>query len=345
MLPATVPPEILAAHGLTGAAVAPLGQGRINGTYRVWDRVLQVVNPLVFPEAERVMGNLQRILGHLQARGATPLRLLPDREGRPWLVDGEGRTWRAFPFLAGTRTVEGRATPAEARTIAGAFGRYLKGLADLPVAGLVPVIPAFHETTRHRHAFEAARATDPLGRARDLAPLEGLLRALDPLTGALVDPGVPLRIAHDDTKLNNVLLDATTGLARAVVDLDTTQPGSWLADFGDMARSGCNPLGEDGTGSPEPDLETFEALAGGFLQEVGPLLVPAERSRLAVAPAVLAFELGLRFLTDHLQGDRIFKVQAPGENLQRGALQWSLAQAFLRRQPDLEALVAAALRG
>ncbi len=345
MLPATVPPEILVAHGLTGADVAPLGQGRINGTYRVGDRVLQVMNPLVFPEAERVMGNLVRILDHLGGKGATPLRLLPDAQGRPWVKDAEGRLWRAFPFFASTRTVEGRATPGEARTAAAAFGAYLRDLADLPVAALMPVIPGFHDTARHRRAFEAARAADPLGRARDLAPWAATLEELEPLTGALMDPEVPLRLAHDDTKLNNVLLEAATGRAFAVVDLDTTQPGSWLADFGDMARSACNPLGEEGTEAPEPDLEVFQALAEGFLGQVGLLLTPAERARLAVAPAVLAFELGLRILTDHLEGDRIFRVRQPGENLRRGALQWALARGFLRRQVEMEALVGAALRG
>jgi Ser/Thr protein kinase RdoA (MazF antagonist) len=345
MLPTTVPPEILAAHGLSGEAVAPLGRGRINGTFRVGDRVLQVVNALVFPEAERVMANLVRILDHLGRKGATPLRILPDQAGRPWLRDAQGHLWRAFPYFAGTRTVEGRATPEEARTAAAAFGAYLRSLADLPVEALTPVIPGFHDTARHRQAFEAARAADPQGRARELTSLEATLRDLEPLTSALADPAVPRRIAHDDTKLNNVLIESATGAAFCVVDLDTTQPGSWLADFGDMARSACNPLGEEGSDLPEPDLAVFQALAEGFLREVGPLLAPAERVRLAVAPAVLAFELGLRFLTDHLEGDRIFRAPTPGDNLRRGAMQWALAQAFLQRQGQMESLVTAALRG
>ncbi|MBI3132573.1 MAG: aminoglycoside phosphotransferase family protein [Acidobacteria bacterium] len=325
--------------------MAPLGHGRINDTFRVGGCVVQRLNEDVFPAADRVMANLQRVLEHLGRKGATPLRLLRTREGGISQRDSEGRLWRAVNFVGGTRAVEGRATPEEARAAARAFGAYLKGLADLPLEAVQVVIPGFHDTPARLSAFEDARRRNVRGRAGDLGPLDPLLERLRPHAGDLQDPALPLRIAHDDTKLNNVLLDATTGQGVCVLDLDTTQPGSWLADFGDMARSACNAEGEEGgQGRAVPDLVTFEALAEGFLSELGPLLTPPERDLLAVAPAVIAYELGLRFLTDHLEGDRTFRISLPGDNLRRGEVQLALAAGFLEARPQMQALLEGAFK-
>jgi hypothetical protein len=341
------PTEILAAFGLEGRPATSLGRGRINATFRVGDCVLQRLNEDVFPEGDAVMANLARVLTHLGGKGGTPLRLLPTKAGGTSLRDAEGGLWRAFNHLPGTRTVEDRATPAEARAAARAFGAYLRDLADLPVAEMRVVIPAFHDTPARLTAFESAWERDPLGRAAALEGLRPSLARLRPHVGDLQAPGIPSRIAHDDTKLNNVLLDAATGQGVCVLDLDTTQPGSWLADFGDMARSACNPIGEEGLpqATLKPDLDTFQALAEGFLSELGPLLTPAETSRLAWAPVVIAFELALRFLTDHLEGDRTFPVARPGDNLNRGSVQLGLASGFLEAQPRIQAILEAARRG
>ena len=339
------PPEILAAFGLEGAIAAPLGHGRINATFRVGGCVVQRLNEEVFPRGDRVMANLQRVLEHLGRKGATPLHLLRTRDGWISQRDSEGRLWRAFNFVAGTRTVEGRATPDEARAAARAFGAYLKGLADLPLEAVQVVIPRFHDTPARLSAFEDARRRNALGRAGDLEMLDPLLERLRPYAGDLQDPALPLRIAHDDTKLNNVLLDAATGQGVCVLDLDTTQPGSWLADFGDMARSACNAGGEEGgRESAVPDLVTFKALAEGFLSELGPLLTPTERDLLAVAPAVIGYELGLRFLTDHLEGDRTFRITHAGDNLRRGGVQLALAVGFLEARPQMQALLEAVIK-
>ncbi len=326
-----------------GAEVTPLGRGRINGTFLAGGRVLQALNGTVFPDVERVLENLETILAHVGPTGTCPLRLLPTREGRPWMRDTAGRYWRAFAHVPGTRTVEDLATPGEARAVAGAFGRYLTALADLPVSALHVVSPGFHDTPARLETFERARRQDAQGRSRGLVALGPLLEDLSPLAPSLQGADLPLRIAHDDTKLNNVLLDARTGEPKGVIDLDTTQPGSWLADFGDMARFACNRVGEEGdpAGMSGPDLETFAALAEGFLREVGPRLTPREWERLPMAPAVIAFELGLRFLTDHLEGDRIFRVQGPDDNLRRGEVQLRLARGFHQALPELRSCVEA----
>ncbi len=341
------PSEILAAFGLEGIAPAPLGLGRINDTFRVGDWVVQRLNPTVFPAGDRVMANLQRILSHLGAKGLTPLRLRPTQTGALSLQDAQGAWWRCLSYLPGTRTVEGAATPEDAEAAARALGRYLHGLVDLPAPELQVILPDFHNTPARLAAFDRARAQATEDRKRDLAALDPILDQLRPLANGLVDADLPQRIAHDDTKLNNVLLDSVTGQGVCVLDLDTTQPGSWLADFGDMARSACNPVGEEEVPgeSLRPDLTTFKALATGFLGELGPWLVPAEHCRLAIAPTVIAFELGLRFLTDHLEGDRVFRVTRPGDNLRRGASQVVLASGFLEARPQLQAILEVALKG
>lgn len=348
------PSEILQAFGVAGATPEPLGRGRIHQTFRCGPLVLQRLNERVFPEPEGVLANAARVLRHLSARleaegvpeaSRRVLQPVPTLGGAPAARDLEGGLWRATRFQAGMRAPSGSLEDAEAA--ARAFGAYLRRLSDLDPSELAVVIPGFHDTVARKRAFEAARAADPLGRGSDLEGLAPALARLEPLAPVLADPALPRRIAHDDTKLDNVLLEARTGEGLCVLDLDTTQPGSWLADFGDLARSACNPLGEDGrlAGSLRPDLDRFAALARGFLPELAPLLTGAERERLPLAPAVIAFELGLRFLTDHLEGDRIFAVATPGDNLRRGALQLALAEGFRAAEPELRHLVARALQG
>lgn len=330
----TLPPSVVSAWGLASDQARPLGQGRINLTAFVHrgngeTLVLQRLNPLVFPEAEKVMANLRVVLDHLPQG---PLQLVPGAHG-DWMRDEEGALWRAWAYVPGARTVEGRATPSEARACAAAFGTFLAGLADLPPERLHTIIPGFHHTPSRLAAFEGAVAQ--AGPELD-ADRERIAR-LSHLAPQLA--GLPLRIAHDDTKLNNVLLREDRDEALAVLDLDTVEPGSWAVDFGDMARSACNPAGEEAEpGQPlAPDLDTFAALAQGFLPPLAGLLTLEERERLSIAPAVIAFELGLRFLTDHLEGDRFFAVAGPGENLRRGRLQLDLAEGFLNSRFEMEA--------
>jgi hypothetical protein len=329
----SIPPEIAAAWELIPERAEPLGRGRINRTLLVPRRaggalVLQCLNGLVFPRPERVMENLRRVLDHLPSG---PLRLVPSRSGEDGQRDAEGHLWRAWVPIENARTVEGRATPTEAHACASAFGAFLHGLVDLPPDALHVTLPGFHDTRARLAAFEGAA----VAAAPELDADRERIARLAPMASALED--LPIRIAHFDTKLNNVLLRADHDEALAVLDLDTVQPGSWAVDFGDMARSACNPVGEDPDPSEivAPDLATFEALSHGFLMQVRDHLTPEERERMAVAPAVLAFELGLRFLTDHLQGDRIFRAERPGQNLDRARVQLLLAEGFLKTEGAL----------
>lgn len=333
-----VPQDVAKAWGWEVQSARPMGQGRINDTLLVSGRtgaslVLQRLHPTVFPEPEKVMANVVAVLRHLPPG---PLRLVPTQEGQAWWRDAQGHAWRAWEPITPSRTVEGRATPSEALVCARAFGAFLAGLKEIPPATLHVILPRFHDTPHRLAQFWEADE----GAQSALDPERERVQRLSSWAGAL--QGLPLRIAHDDTKLNNVLLHAERDEALAVLDLDTVQPGSWVVDFGDMARSACNPIGEDAPTAVAlaPDLITFAALAKGFLQELAPHLTPEERERMSVAPAVLAFELGLRFLTDHVQGDRIFKVRYPGQNLQRAKVQLALAEGFLASQQAMAKLLA-----
>jgi aminoglycoside phosphotransferase (APT) family kinase protein len=328
-----LPTDVARAWRLAPEGAQRLGKGRINDTLLVPRAqgdplVVQRLHPEVFPSPEKVMANLEKVLSHLPPG---PLRLVPTAEGEPWMRDQEGHAWRAWVPIQGVRTVEGRATPAEALACSRAFGRFLADLMGIPPGDLHTIIEGFHHTPERLADFERADSQADASLDEDRANV-ARLSFLAPVL-----QGLPLRVAHDDTKLNNVLLHEDRDEAVAVLDLDTVQPGSWAVDFGDMARSACNPVGEEG-GIHDvipPDLETFAALAKGFQDALGPHLSQEERDRLPLAPAVLAFELGLRFLTDHLQGDRLFRAETPGQNLNRARTQFALAKGFLQAQSDL----------
>ncbi len=328
-----LPLDVRQAWGLMPEGAQRLGKGRINDTLlvpRLTDEplVLQRLHPEVFPAPEKVMANMAKVLAHLPSG---PLRLVPTEEGESWFRDNSGHAWRAWDHIRGVRTVEGRATPSEALACSRAFGRFLADLATVPPAELHTIIEGFHDTAARLATFEKAAAHADSSLDEDRAQVTRLAFLAPALQG------LPLRVAHDDTKLNNVLLREDRDEAVAVLDLDTVEPGSWVVDFGDMARSACNPMGEEG-GTHEvipPDLDTFAALAEGFQGPLKPHLSREEQERLPLAPAVLAFELGLRFMTDHLQGDRIFRTDTPGQNLKRARTQWALAEGFLKAQSDL----------
>lgn len=342
--------------------IRPLPGGHINESYRVdverEGRVrrylLQRLNPQVFPRPELVMENVARVTGHiakrLQEEGAAGRErraptLVPTREGRGWHTEPDGTCWRALPFVSGAVTRERARSPADARVAARAFGGFLRLLADLEDPPLHETIPGFHDTAARIARLEAVARADPCGRAGEAREaLDALMaqRALAEMLPPLLASGaVPRRIAHNDAKLANVLLDERTGEALCVVDLDTVMPGSALFDFGDMVRSMTSPTVED---EEEPArvgvrLPFFEALVRGYLGAAGALLTPVERDLLPFAGRLLTFEQGVRFLTDHLDGDRYYRVRRPGHNLARCRTHLALLRSLTLEAPRLEAIV------
>lgn len=324
----------------TEAEGRAIGSGHINDTYgiRAGGRgfVLQRVNPLVFPYAENQMENIRRILAHLALRSPDPrsrLSLVETSEGTPYWKDEEGAVWRCYLEMEGTESVDAIDSPERAYEAARCFGRFQRLLTDLPGPPLIETIPGFHDAPARVRAFQTACRNADEGRragAEDAIAFASENAAFARLLGE----DLPSRVCHNDTKVNNVLFDAGGRKAVCVVDLDTVMPGRLPVDFGDLARSAASDAPEDCR-----ELERvvarpaiLEALASGYLEEAASVLSAPERAALPDAPAEIAYELGVRFLTDHLDGDIYFKIRRPGQNLDRARVQFTLAEAFRRER-------------
>ncbi|MEM9383481.1 MAG: aminoglycoside phosphotransferase family protein [Pseudomonadota bacterium] len=360
MPPAPVPgdppyAELVAAFGFA-AAEPPIafGPGRIHRSFRVVDRdgawLLQQLNTHVFPNVSALAVNVARVTAHLAAASRSRLE---DGRQRPQLslratVDGEplyqaedGSWWRAYRFIDGCAPSE-PIDLAQVEQAAACFGEFLRACADLPADGLFLTIPDFHDTVRRYEVFANAVASDALGRAAEASELIAFAKARAPLADRLErlarDHGIPERVVHNDCKLDNVLFDADTGEALCVVDLDTVMPGWAWHDIGDLIRSAAATGGEESE-ALRIDAQRFEAVVRGYLRGVGDLLSQAEVAHLTVAAQVITYELGLRFLADHLSGDRYFRVRQAGENLRRAQRQFALLSSMERQSRVLSEVV------
>jgi len=342
-------------------AVARLAGGHINDSFRVYVRgpagarsyLLQRLNPQVFPRPDRVVENVAWVTRHITGRlraARVPdwprrvLVLVPTRDGGEWLSD-TGGVWRAFVFLDGTMVRQSAASAADCHTAGRAFGEFLRLVADYDGPPLHETIPGFHDTHGRFARLEAVARADPCGRVAGArgeveAALGGrsLAERLPPL---LASGEIPLRVVHNDAKISNVLLDGRTGEALCVVDLDTVMPGTALYDFGDMVRSMASPTAEDEEelSRVAVHLPMFEALARGYLETAGAVLTSRERELLVFAGRLITLEQAVRFLTDHLEGDRYYRVARPGHNLIRCRTQLALFHSLTQAAADLETIV------
>jgi len=329
-------------------AASPLGGGHIHDTWVVTVAtprgdvrfVHQRLNRAVFERPEQVMENVERVTTHLRAKlleaGRDPerhtLTLVRALDGRPYCVDAEGEYWRSYRFIEGARTYGVVQGPRHAYETSRAFGSFLALVADLPGPALHETVPAFDDTRGRFHAFARAVEADRVARAARVAREIDFAREREDLAGVLVELAVrgevPRRIAHHDTKIDNVLIDDRTGEGLCVLDLDTVMPGTALYDFGDMVRYGACRAAEDDPlpGRARVDLELFEQLARGWLDATGGLLDPSEIEHLVDAGRCLTFVAGLRFLTDFLDGDAYFRTVRPEQNLDRCRVQFALVR-------------------
>jgi Ser/Thr protein kinase RdoA (MazF antagonist) len=341
--------------------VMPYGRGHIHDTFLARFRlvgseqriVFQRLNERVFADPFQLMDNMERVTAHLQARlakapGADParetVRLVPGRDGQPCVRDSDGRCWRAYHFVEGV-THNVCASPDLAREAAKVVGRFQRLLADLPPPRLRETIPYFHHTPRRIRALEMAVAAADVKRRvaaeREIAFVRSRLDLSSLLTGPLERGDIPERVMHGDTKLNNVVFDAQTGRGLCLVDLDTCMPGSALYDFGDMVRSMTCSAAEDerDLSKVRMDGSRFEAIVRGYMEEAGSLLSRREVELLPVAGRVLAFTVGVRFLTDYLSGDVYFKTQRPDQNLDRCRTQFKLVENMEEQEEKMEEMV------
>lgn len=350
---------------LSGEIVSatPYGSGHINDTFKVDVKpaggprryVLQRINHNVFRRPDELMANVERVCAHayskLQRSGATDadrrtLRLIPTKSGQAWHIDAAGNRWRCYHFIEGATGHDVVRAPEQAYAAAKAFGAFQALLADLPGGRLHETIPDFHHTPSRFARFQAALAKDAHGRAALAVPeiAFALARAQDVgvVVDALRDGSLPERVTHNDTKLNNVLLDDVTQEGVCVIDLDTVMPGSVLYDFGDLVRTSTSPAAEDETdlSKVRMQLSMFEALVKGYLESAAGFLTPKEKELLPFAGKLITFEIGLRFLTDWLEGDVYFKIKRPTHNLDRARTQFKLVESIEAQLPAMQALIA-----
>jgi Ser/Thr protein kinase RdoA (MazF antagonist) len=317
--------------------------------------LLQRINESVFRRPVEVMENIQRVMAHIAAklktRGVTDIRrrvltLVPTHEGEAYHRDAAGGHWRLYHFIEGTRVCEAVETPRQAEHAGRAFGAFQCLLADFAGPRLHETIPDFHNTPLRYEALDRAVQADSCNRvAVARAEIETVQR-YRPLASALLDlhraGELPERIAHNDAKISNVLLDEFTDEALCVVDLDTVMPGLALYDFGDMVRSMATTAAEDETdlSKVEVEMPLFEALARGYVATAGEFLTAAERENLVIAGKVITLEQVVRFLTDFLVGDPYYKTHRPNHNLDRARAQLKLLESIERHEAAMLRAVA-----
>ena len=322
--------------------------------------IQQRINAGVFRNPAHVMENIARVTEHqrraLARRDAADaerraLRLVPARDGGFAWVDADGAWWRSFHFIEGASTRDAVGSPAEAGAAAEAFARFLADLADLPAPRLHETIPHFHDARARFDQLRAAAAADAHGRLADCRREFDAALAHEPLVAKLesllASGALPERVSHNDTKINNVLLDDATSEGVCVIDLDTVMPGSALYDFGDLARRAASPVAEDerDLAKVRVDPRLFEALVAGWLRGAGDCLADAERHELVFASQLMTLVIGMRFLADHLAGDVYFRIQRPGQNLDLARTQLALLADFDRREESLRAIAGRLARG
>lgn len=348
---------------LTGRylSATPYGSGHINDTYAAaFDEgganvryILQRINHNIFKNPAVLMDNIARVTAHqtrkLEAEGATDsrrsLKIISARTGLPYGVDAEGNFWRVYRFIEGARTFDAIENTGQAYQAAKAFGNFQKQVTDLPGDRLVETIPDFHHTPKRLEALLKAIEADPLNRVALAKPEIDFVLARQDVTRVLIDlqaaGEIPERITHNDTKLNNVMLDDETQEGICVIDLDTVMPGLALYDFGDMVRTATSPRPED-----ELDLSLivmqmpmYRALVDGYLTSAHDFLTQAERDHLAFSGKLITLEIGIRFLTDFLLGDTYFKIKRDGHNLDRCRTQFRLVSCIEENEDEMNEIV------
>ncbi|MEY4817682.1 MAG: hypothetical protein RLZZ23_455 [Verrucomicrobiota bacterium] len=343
-------------------SASPYGSGHINDTYKVDVKptsgpsrfVLQRINHNVFRRPDELMENVERVCAHAYSKlkeagepnaDRRTLRLIPTLEGRAWHIDAAGNRWRCYHFIEGATGHDVVRSPEQAYAAAKSFGAFQSLLADLPGGRLHETIPDFHHTPSRFARFQQALAKDSQGRAAASVPeiAFALARAheVSIVVDALRDGTLPERVTHNDTKLNNVLLDDITQEGVCVIDLDTVMPGSVLYDFGDLVRTSTSPAAEDETDLAKVRMQfpMFEALIKGYLESAAGFLTPKEKELLPFAGKLITFEIGLRFLTDWLEGDTYFKIKRPTHNLDRARTQFKLVESIEAQLPAMQALI------
>lgn len=339
----------------------PMNSGHINTTSRiivenngtVEKYTVQAINTYVFKNPEGVMENIAKVTAHIREKieksgGDTErgvLTVIPANDGKYFYKDDEGTYWRIYKFIDNSYTQNKVEDPKTLYNAGVGFGNFQKQLADIPMDGLVETIPDFHNTpVRYAQLMEAVKK-DSAGRAASCQPeIQFFIdreKEMSILTDLKAEGKMPVRVTHNDTKFNNILLDDTTNEALSVIDLDTVMPGLVTDDFGDAIRFAANTADEDETdlSKVEVSLELFEAFTKGFLEALDGSLTKTEMEHLAWGAKIITMEIGSRFLADYLNGDIYFKIHKENHNLDRARCQIALAKSMEEKFDKMQEIV------
>lgn len=339
-----------------------IDSGHINSTYRASYRqadgseqryIFQAINRNVFKDPHAVMTNVERVTHHINDKvlrrkhdlGGQTLNLFPARVGGVWVEDEKGTVWRCYNHIEGCVTYDIVENERQAFQAAHAFGAFQDLVSDLDASLIAETIPDFHNTRKRYDRLMEVIAADPCGRAPGVKEECDFIREREPLVDVLLDLAdagkIPLRVTHNDTKINNVMIDAQTDEAVCVIDLDTVMPGLALYDFGDLIRTATSPAAEDemDLSKVEMQMPMFRALVEGYLDAAGSFLNETEVRHLAFSGRLITLEVAIRFLTDYLEGDVYFKTHRPGQNLDRCRNQLQLVREIERQEAEMNSIV------
>lgn len=328
------------------------GHGHINSTFKIntstgAEYILQRINKYVFKDPVRLMGNISAVTEYLRERVTDPrmaLHFIPAFDGKFYHVDEQGEFWRMHEFVGGF-CLDTPETKEDFYQSALAFGRFQSMLAQFPADTLYETIPEFHNTIDRYRQFKEAIAKDPCGRLAGVKAEVDFLLEREELGGTLQrmrqSGELPLRVTHNDTKLNNVLLDQETRKSLCVLDLDTVMPGLSLYDYGDSIRFGAATAAEDekDLSKMNMDLELFAVYTKGYM-EACPTLTDKEVEMMPMGALLMTLECGMRFLTDYIDGDHYFRTAYPEHNLDRARTQLKLVADMQNKWEVMNRIVA-----
>ena len=336
----------------------PYGSGHINDTYRLTygtgkHYILQKMNRSIFTKPVELMENVSGVTAWLkkkiQENGGDvereTLNLVMTKDGLPYYVDEDGEYWRVYLFIEDATCYDMVKDEEDFYQSAVAFGHFQRLLADYPAETLHETIPDFHNTVKRFGDFKKAVAEDACGRAADVQKEIQFVLEREQLAHTLVDlqkaGKLPLRVTHNDTKLNNIMIDDVTHKGICVIDLDTVMPGLSLNDFGDSIRFGASTAAEDeqDISKVSCDLHLFEVYVKGFLEGCGGALTDLEVEMLPMGAILMTFECGMRFLADHLEGDHYFRIHRENHNLDRARTQFKLVWDMEQKLSEMKAIV------
>ena len=336
--------------------IEPYGSGHINSTWLAIHKsddgkevknLMQKISTVAFKNPEQLMENIVGVTEFLRDKVEEDgtLTVIPTLDGKSFYLDEFGSYWRVYKFVENATAYQQIENDNDFYTCGLAFGEFQQMLAEYPAEKLYETIPNFHNTPSRFADFKKALAEDKMGRAKDVQPEIDFVLAheckADAITSKLESGEIPYRVTHNDTKLNNILIDNATGKAKCVIDLDTVMPGAAAYDFGDSIRFGASTGAEDETDLSKisVDVHLFEVFAKGYLSTANKFLTPAEKDSLVTGAYLMTLECGVRFLTDYLNGDVYFKIHRENHNLDRCRTQFKLVSDMEAKEAQLRSIV------